>query len=457
MQVIQIEGSRKPLFNWCPEVEQGAMDQITLIAKFPFVEHCSLMPDAHQGMMCPIGGVVACNGVVVPSWVGVDIGCGMIAVKTSLTKDQLMDEALRMRIHHSVCRGIPMGFSHNTVVRMNTLKRSLQNKVDYIFDKSGVHDSLKVLPDAEKALWEQLGTLGGGNHFVEVSYDESNMVWIVIHSGSRNIGKKVGDYFNELAKEQNSTWQSMVVPTLPKCPIELLASISETVASHEGKKYCAAIEKYNKDLEQMREIPFLPVNTSEGKAYLEWMDFALRFAYLNRAVMMGEVKNSLQHEFPTVEFESEINIHHNYAAIENHFGKNVWVHRKGATSAKDDETGIIPGSMGTATYITKGLGNTQSLMSCSHGAGRRKGRKAFNIEANTPEMMEAIRKSMEGITHTKFGKETNRKGKGTGMLDVSEAPQAYKDIEDVMANQTDLVKPIHKLLPLINWKDAGEE
>jgi tRNA-splicing ligase RtcB len=440
MNILPIEGAKKPIFSWCPEIEQGALDQIVLISKMPFVEHCSLMPDAHQGMQMPIGGVVACNGVVVPNFVGVDIGCGMIAVKTSLTKDQFSDEAMKVRLHHSVCRGVPMGFSHNTVVRMNTLKNKLQQKVDYIFEKSKVHDSLKVLPDAEKALWEQLGTLGGGNHFMEISYDESNRVWIVIHSGSRNIGKKVGDYFNQLAKAQNEAWHSLFTPTLPILDVELLA-----------------ITKYKKILEQMREIPFLPVNTLEGKAYLEWMDFALRFAYLNRAVMMSEVKGSIQHEFPNVEWEPEINIHHNYAAIENHFGKNVWVHRKGATSAKQDETGIIPGSMGTATYITKGLGNNQSLMSCSHGAGRRKGRKAFNIEANTPEMMEAIKKSMEGIVHTKFGKETNKKGKETGMLDVSEAPQAYKDIEDVMANQTDLVKPIHKLLPLINWKDAGEE
>ena len=417
MQVIQIEGAKKPLFSWCPTVEQGAMDQITHIAKLPFVEHSALMPDAHFGMQMPIGGVVACNNIVVPNFVGVDIGCGMIAVKTNLTKDQLSDEEFRKRIHHSVSRGIPMGFSHNTQVRINTLKNKLQQKVEYLIGKAGINDSLKVLPDAEKSLWEQVGTLGGGNHFVELSYDETGMIWSVIHSGSRNIGKKVGDYFNELALEQNKLWYS---------------------ADTGG-------------------IPFLPVNTIEGKAYLSWMDFALRFAYLNRAIMMDEVKTDIMHEFPNVEFEPEINIHHNYASIESHFGKNYWVHRKGATSAKQDETGIIPGSMGTATYITKGLGNPQSLMSCSHGAGRRMGRKAFNTEANTPEMMATIQKSMEGITHTKFGKETNRKGKETGMLDVSEAPQAYKDIEEVMSLQADLVKPIHKLIPLINWKDAGGE
>lgn len=450
MQLLDIKlNNNKPIFSWCPSAEQGAIDQISLIARFPFVEHVALMPDAHQGMMCPIGGVVACNGIVVPSWVGVDCGCGMIAVKTSLTKDQLSEEA-KVRLHHSVSRGVPMGFSHNTQVRMNTLSKRLGEKAAYIFAKSGVNDSLKVLPNVEKSFWEQLGTLGGGNHFMEIDYDDQGFVWIVIHSGSRNIGKKVGDYFNQLAKDQNSVWQSLVAPALPEMPA--IVPANESVL-----KYCDAITKYKKDLEQMREIPFLPVNTPEGKAYLVWMDFALKFAYLNRAVMMNEVKNCLQHEFPTIDWEPEINIHHNYAAIENHFGKNVWVHRKGATSAKQDETGVIPGSMGTATYITKGLANPNSLMSCSHGAGRRKGRKAFNIEANTPEMMEAIKKAMEGVVHTRFGKETNRKGKETGMLDVAEAPQAYKDIEDVMANQVDLVKPIHKLLPLINWKDAGEE
>ena len=417
MQVIQIEGAKKPLFSWCPTVEQGALDQIIKIAKLPFVEHCALMPDAHYGMVngAPIGGVIACNKVVVPNFVGIDIGCGMIAVKTNLTRDQIDNEDIRKKLHHSISRGIPMGFSHNTQVRINTLKNKLQGKVDYLVEKSGINDSLKVVKDAEKSLWEQLGTLGGGNHFIEVNHDENGLVWIVIHSGSRNLGLKVGNYFNELAIEQNATWYSV----------------------------------------DTGGIPFLPVNTPEGKAYLHWMDFALRFAYMSRSVMMEEAKKDIQNEFPNVEFEDEINIHHNYAAIENHFGKNLWVHRKGATSAKENETGIIPGSQGTATYITNGLANEQALMSCSHGAGRRMGRKAFNIMANTPEMMETINKSMEGITHTRYGKETNRKGKETGMLDVSEAPQAYKDIEDVMANQVDLVKPIHKLLPLINWKDQG--
>jgi len=417
MKILQVEGSKKPLFNWCPNVEQGALDQITSILKLPFVEHGSLMADAHLGMQMPIGGVVATNNVIVPNWVGVDEGCGMIAVKTNLTKSQLEDMDLRKRIHHSASRGVPMGFSHNTQKRMNTLRNRLQNKVNYIFDKTGIDnlDDFQVLKHAEKDLWSQLGTLGGGNHFMEVDYDEDDMIWIVIHSGSRNMGKKICEYFNRVAEEENKKWHSI----------------------------------------DTGGIPFLPVNTPEGKGFLAWLDFALRFAYLNRAVMMNEVKEALLHEFPNVEFEPEINIHHNYVVIENHFGKNVWVHRKGATSAKLDETGIIPGSMGTATYITKGLGNTNSLMSCSHGAGRKMGRKAFNVQANTPEMMEKIKKSMEGIVYTKFAKETNRKRKETGNLDVSEASDAYKNIEDVMGNQTDLVKPIHRLLPYINWKDAG--
>ena len=417
MEMLNIKiGNGKPVFSWCKDIEDTAMKQIEVISTLPFVEHFSVMADCHMGMLCPIGGVIAANNIVVPSWVGVDIGCGVIAVKTNLTKSNIESVELRKKLHHSVHRGIPMGFSHNNIVQINILRNKLQSQVDDLISKSGIDNSLKVLSDVETALWEQLGTLGGGNHFCEVDYDESNRIWIVIHSGSRNIGKKIGDYFNKLAEEQNTNWHSI----------------------------------------DTKKTPFLPVNTVEGKAYLAWMDFALRFAYLNRMVMMDEIIRSIRQEFLIVELEPTINIHHNYASLESHFGKNVWVHRKGATSAKQNEMGIIPGSMGTATYITKGLGNEQSLLSCSHGAGRKMGRKAFNIEANKPEMINDISKSMEGIVHTNFGKETNRKGKETGMLDFSEAPQAYKDIEDVMANQVDLVEPIHKLIPLINWKDAGD-
>jgi len=231
------------------------------------------------------------------------------------------------------------------------------------------------------------------------------------------MGLRIGEYFNKVAGELNKKWYS--------------------------------VDTHN--------IPFLPTETNEGKAYLNWMDFALRFAFLNRQVMMDELKRTIVHILPNTEFyeNSMINIHHNYASLERHFGKDVWVHRKGAVLAREGVKGVIPGSMGTGSFITEGLGNTQSLCSSSHGAGRTKGRTAFNIEMNTPDKIQQIKKSMEGIVYSGFGKSS--KGRDAGMLDVSESPAAYRNIESVMDNQKDLIKPIHKLTTLVNWKDGGEE
>jgi len=421
MEVIQVEGARKPIFSWCPDIEPQALDQMKAIAKLPFVVHSSLMPDAHMGMSMCIGGVVATKNVVVPNFVGSDCGCGMLACKTSLKADQLNDEEVRNRIFNSVERGIPMGFNHNTQNRINELKRMYSQRVNYIFEKSKVEKTifgLANMDEAEKMIYSALATLGQGNHFCEIQEcKEDGSIWIMIHSGSRNIGAKLCDRFNDLAAKMNALWFSV----------------------------------------NTNDIPFLPTNSQEGQDYLAWMEFALRFAYLNRFGMLDEIKKDLEHIFPTISFEKEINIHHNYAAQENHFGDNVWVHRKGATEAREKTIGIIPGSMGTASYITKGLGNEKSLSSCSHGSGRKMSRTAFNNQFNNEESITEIKESMKGITHTKFGKNTSRKGKDTGMMDFSEAPQAYKDIEDVMRNQSDLVTPIVRLVPRINWKDTGEE
>jgi tRNA-splicing ligase RtcB len=236
----------------------------------------------------------------------------------------------------------------------------------------------------------------------------------MLHSGSRNIGKRVCDYFNSVAKFKNDMWYS---------------------------------NNY--------DIPFLPIDSLEGKSYLNWMTFAMGFALLNRKAMMEEMKRNLSHYFPSCIYDEMINIHHNYASLEHHMGKDVWVHRKGATLARKDTVGIIPGSMGTSSYIVRGLGNKMSLESCSHGAGRTMGRKAFNMLNNTPEKLAEIEKQMEGIVYTKFGRAT--RGKDAGMKDVSEAPDAYKSIDTIMQNQLDLVEPIVKLTPLINWKSEDPE
>lgn len=421
------------ILSWCPGIDKErtskedrkknkktAIEQMEAIARLPYVERCAMMPDSHTGMSMPIGGVVACDNVVVPDFVGVDIGCGMGAIKTNLTKDKIEDEGIRKKILHSLSRGIPVGFAHNSQKRTNELKNRFESNVKYLIKKSGIEnyaDDYNPIGDYSKAFYDQLGTLGGGNHFCEVQYDEDGIVWIMLHSGSRNMGKRVGDYFNDLAKGLNSKWYS-----------------------------------------QGKEIPFLPADTEEGKAYLAWMDFALRFAYLNRKVMLDEVKDTFEHEFPTIKFVTKelvddtndniINIHHNFASLETHMGKTYWIHRKGATMARAGQTGIIPGSMGTGSYIVKGLGNMRSLMSCSHGAGRKMGRMEFSRRME--HSYAQIEKSLEGVIHSEFGE--FERGKMKGKKDVSEAPGAYKDIENVMANQEDLVKSIVKLKPLVCLK-----
>ena len=419
MNVIPIEGAKKPLFNWAIDLEPNALEQMKRVAKLPFVEHCAIMPDGHLGNSVCVGGVVATRDILVPDFCGVDGGCGVGVVKTSLKKADVMDLETRKRIHHSVCRGIPMGFSHNDQRRIKELQIQLGQKVDYLFEKTGIlgQKEFQVLQDVEDAFWSQIGSMGGGNHFGSMDYDENENIWLMIHSGSRNIGKRICDFFNKIGEEQNSKWYSV----------------------------------------DTGGISFLPTNSPEGKAYLQWLDFAMRFAFLNRSVMLEEMKKDVRAEFPNVKFEEIINIHHNYTVQESHFGKNVWVHRKGAILAREGVTGIIPGSQGTATYITMGLGNKNALDSSSHGAGRIMGRKAFNEKSNNEQALKAIRDSMEGIVHTKFGNATSKKGDNLHMLDVSEAPAAYKDIEQVMKSQADLVKPIHRLLPLVNWKDVGDE
>lgn len=411
MNIIKTE--KGEVFSWCPNVEESALNQIKTIADLPFTfKHTALMPDAHYGMSMPIGGVVATKGVIVPNFVGIDIGCGMCAVKTSLTVDKFSQEK-KEELLNSLSRGIPVGFAHNEQKKVLLLQQQYTDKFNYTADKMLGNVEREVFKSIYDNFFEQLGTLGGGNHFVEVQVDESGIVWIMIHSGSRNIGKQIGDFFNDIARDLN-------------------------------KKYYSGVPE---------DIPFLPTDTPEGKDYIAYMNFALQFAFYNRMVMMEEAKKDLNHLFGnTLDFEPMINIHHNYANLENYFGENVWVHRKGATLASKETVGIIPGSMGTASYIVRGLGNKLSYNSCSHGSGRIMGRMEFNRQFNTEEGIKKIEDSLKNVVHTKFRKEVSRKRKETGMMDVSESPQAYKDVEEVMNNQTDLVTPIYKLTPLVCMK-----
>lgn len=382
--------TRLPIKSWTPDVEDGAMRQAVNLANHPCAfKHVALMPDVHQGYGMPIGGVVAFIDAVSPNCVGVDIGCGMGAVQTdipttSMTKEKLID--IRERIDNA----IPTGFNTHK-------KRQEWDRFSY----------LDVLPrwmeDREKEghLMKSLGTLGGGNHFIEIQAGDDGFIWIMLHSGSRQIGKLVCDFYNNLAKEKNTEWHSKIPSP---------------------------------------DLAFFPVDSVDGQWYLRDMDFALEFAEENRKRIMDVVKEIVFMVMPGTS-NREINIHHNYVTIEHHFGKNVWVHRKGATSAKEGQLGIIPGSMGTPSYIVEGLGNPESFMSCSHGAGRAMGRGEACRNLN----LEKCFKDMEDIEFGGFGFTKIKKEK---VWDLGEAPGAYKDIETVITQQADLVKPIVKLRPL---------
>lgn len=245
--------------------------------------------------------------------------------------------------------------------------------------------------------------LGGGNHFIEIQAGDDGFVWLMLHSGSRHLGNTIAKFYHGQALELNKLWASDI---------------------------------------PCNDLAFLPADSSPGQEYIRDMNFALRYAQENRARMMAEFMNVFSSVFRRANFAAPVNIHHNYAVLENHFGKDVWVHRKGATSAKAGEIGIIPGSMGAPSYIVEGLGNPDAFMSCSHGAGRVMGRK----EASRILTPESCDRAMEGIVYERWNK--IRRGRGKGMYDLGEAPQAYKDIHMVMDAQRDLVKPKVMLRPL---------
>jgi tRNA-splicing ligase RtcB len=336
----------------------------------------------------------------------------MCTVKTSL-KASDFSMAARWRYLDDIEKRIPVGFSHNDGHRKGLLESTMEDKVLYDIERSGV-DKAEATPleAPEDAYFSQMGTLGGGNHMAELDVDGDGNVWMLIHSGSRNIGKRVCDYFNEKAIRLN-------------------------------RKYHSSVPE---------DIAFLPTDSQEGADYIRWMEFALAFAFRNRQLMLAEMQGALESAFPGTTFEKPINIHHNYASLERHFGQDLWVHRKGATLAAAGTMGIIPGSMGTATYVVRGLGNPKSLNSCSHGAGRKFGRQEFNKANNTEEALAAIEKAMEGVVYRKYKKDVNRKGKETGMIDVSECPFAYKDIDLVLHSQQDLVEPIVRMTPIVVMK-----
>lgn len=377
----------RPVKIWASDVEESAMEQIVNLTKLPFLyHHLAIMPDVHAGMGMPIGGVLATVDAVIPNAVGVDIGCGMCAVKTSWRVEEISLDVLRKKIMRGIRKAIPLGKEHHK-------KAQDENFMPQGHDI----DSMTVVSRQYISATKQVGTLGGGNHFIELQRDEEGTLWVMIHSGSRNLGKQVGDYYNRLAATLNERWHSVVNPEL--------------------------------------RLAFLPLKTKEFNDYWAEMQYCVDFALSNRRLMIERIKEVLADALPGIEFEPMINIAHNYAAWEHHYGKNVIVHRKGATLAREGVVGIIPGSQGTASYIVEGLGNPKSFCSCSHGAGRVMSRtKAVQSLSLQDEIK---RLDDQGIVHAI-----------RTVHDLEEAAGAYKDIEQVINNELDLVKVKTRLLPI---------
>ena len=387
-------GQRLPVRSWCNEPEPGAIQQAIDVSNHPAaVSHVALMPDTHQGYGMPIGGVAALKNHISPYMVGVDIACGMIARRFDLDATRLPKEDLAS-IMKDVRRLIPMGSAHQSELKL------FRKDADLLFERHERTLNSVVLNDRSRGLLkidyiaEQLGTLGGGNHFIEIQDDEAGRMWIMIHSGSRNLGKCVCEIYNRIALDMNLKGNF-------KIPNRNLAS--------------------------------LPVDTENGQAYIALMNFCMDFSFLNRECMFRQVVKALRKTLGNEpEMEESINIHHNYAALEEHYGEKVWLHRKGATLAAAGTLGIIPGSMGTASYIVRGKGSKESFASCSHGAGRVSSR----TDAKRKFSMENFRQAMDGIVFDCR----------PGLLD--ESPMAYKDISVVMEEQKDLVDIVHSLRPL---------
>ena len=397
MEWVKCEDGALPVKSWCADVESGALIQACNLARHPALRHhVALMPDCHTGYGMPIGGVVAAKDAVIPSAVGVDIGCGMTAVETDVPAERLADMRFRRAIQMKVKERIPVGEGVN-----HKRKQEWEGFEAYLDDRGS--DAFATSLDRCN-----LGTLGGGNHFIEIQKSDAGFVWLMIHSGSRNLGKRVEEFYHERAAKLDAAY----FVNLPD-----------------------------------PDLAFLPIGESDGHNYFRDMNFALRYAEENRRRMMAVLKATFAEFVPEAEFVREIDIHHNYAAFEEHFGEMLCIHRKGATSAKPDEIGIIPGSMGTASYIVRGLGNPESFMSCSHGAGRAMSRIAACSNLTVAECDQA----MAGIVCERW-KPFRRYGKSKGFTDLSEAPQAYKPIDAVIAAETDLVEPLVRLTPLASLK-----
>lgn len=382
-----------PVKIWTDDIDDKSKAQLANIARLPFIHHhVAAMPDVHVGIGATVGAVIATRQAIIPAAVGVDIGCGMCAARTSLTANDL-DAGTLKKVFDQISRDVPVGrFQHREGRAPVAAALPFEAGLTKITAK---HPKLAAKGQKASDWVHQLGSLGGGNHFIEVCLDEADRVWVMLHFGSRGIGNKIGSYFIEQAREEAL--------------------------------------KFDRQLPD-RDLAWFDEGSDSFADYTEAVSWAQDYARENRAQMMTAVLGSMQrHLRPFEVTEEAVNCHHNYVERETHFGEDVWVTRKGAIRAKATDLGIIPGSMGAKSFIVRGTGNADSFHSCSHGAGRRMSRTEAGKRFTTAD----LEVQTEGVVC--------RKDRDV----VDEIPGAYKDIDSVMANQTDLVEVLHTLKQMV--------
>ena len=402
MPIQKVINKGKPVKIWTNDIDDNAIEQLENTSRMKFIHsHVAAMPDVHWGMGATIGSVIPTKGAVIPAAVGVDLGCGMMAIQTSLTASDLPDNLHKIRC--DIEAAVPHGRSNNgkagDVGSWDKLPIEhydrwclLDERYNNIITKHPKAKAFNTL--------NHMGTLGGGNHFIEICLDESQNVWVMLHSGSRGVGNKIGSYFIEQAKREMERYH---------------------------------IDSYLPD----KDLSYLVERTELFDDYVEAVEWAQDFASENRKAMMENVLDVLHKHFGNFSLEKEaINCHHNYIARENHYNANVIITRKGAIRAREGDLGIIPGSMGAKSFIVRGKGNKESFCSCSHGAGRKLGRK----QAKRMYTADDLAEQTKGI---ECPKDEAR---------VDEIPAAYKSIDAVMANQSDLVEVLHTLKQVVNIK-----
>ena len=388
-----ITEGRLPVKIWTDAVEPHARQQLVNLSTLPFIyRHVAAMPDVHSGIGATIGSVIATVNAIIPAAVGVDIGCGMIACRLSLEAKDL-SEGLLKKIYDQINRDVPVGRDqHNEDRALTDYALPFGTQLKRMTDK---HPQLLKSFGKSSDWVRQMGSLGGGNHFIEVCLDEAERIWVMLHSGSRGVGNAIGNYFIQLARKDMERWMI----SLPD-----------------------------------RDLAYFPEGTEHFDDYAAAVQWAQDYAYANRQAMLDLILAALARHLPAFQVTAEaVNCHHNYVTRENHYGANVWITRKGAIRAREGDLGIIPGSMGAKSFIVRGKGNPESFCSCSHGAGRKMSRTA----AEKSFTMADLARQTEGVVC--------RKDKGV----IDEIPGAYKDIDEVMANQDDLVEVVHTLKQVV--------